>query len=101
MNNALAPRVVSGKLLSPQKTPVEAMADLRTYFDELAKHQEFIAIAWGKHYNTKRIGNPIDARMRSSMVQVSTMVMLVESNLRAIENHLNTVDTRSQEVRHA
>ncbi|MEI7209949.1 hypothetical protein WCT90_15710 [Pectobacterium carotovorum] len=101
MNNALTPRVVSGKLLSPQKTPVEAVADLRTYFDELAKHQEFIAMAWCKHYGTKRLGNPIDSRMRSSMVQVSTMVMLVESNLRAIENHLNTVSTRLQEVRHA
>lgn len=101
MNNALAPRVVGGKLLSPEKTPVEAMADLRTYFDELAKHQEFIAMAWGKHYDTKRIGNPIDSRMHSSMVQVSTMVMLVENNLRIIENHLNTLNIRSQGVSHA
>ncbi|MEH6371738.1 hypothetical protein [Pectobacterium carotovorum] len=101
MNNALAPRVVSGKLLSPQKTPAEAVTDLRTYFDELAKHLEFIAMAWCKHYGTKHLGNPIDSRMRSSMVQVSTMVMLVENNLRAIENHLNTVDARSQEVRYA
>ncbi|RUR91057.1 hypothetical protein [Pectobacterium polaris] len=105
MDNELASRVVSGKLLSPKKTPVEAMADLRSYFDELAKHQEFIAMAWGKQYDTRRdlewVRNPVNARMRSAMTQVSVMVMLLEDNLQVIERHLKPTPSASKEVRHA
>ncbi|MFJ5387326.1 hypothetical protein [Pectobacterium sp. CHL-2024] len=105
MDNELAPRVASGKLLSPEKTPVEAMSDLRSYFDELAKHQEFIAMAWSKQYDTRRdlewIRDPVNARMRSAMTQVSVMVMLVEDNLKVIERHLKPTPSTSKEMRHA
>ncbi|PWC12949.1 hypothetical protein [Brenneria corticis] len=104
MVNPIAPHVVSGKLLSPEKTPIEALTALRTYFDELAKHQEFIAMAWGKHYDTcidsEWIRDPINARMRSAMCQVTVMVTLVEDELQAIERQINTEKPTSREVRH-
>ncbi|MEQ9903127.1 hypothetical protein [Pectobacterium aroidearum] len=105
MVNPIAPHVVSGKLLSPEKTPEEALTTLRTYFDELAKHQEFIAVAWCKQYDTRRdlewIRDPVNAAMRSSMTQVCTMVSLVEDNLQVIERHLKPISPTSTEVRHA
>ncbi|MDE8753860.1 hypothetical protein PZA22_04965 [Pectobacterium polaris] len=105
MVNPIAPHVVSGKLLSPEKTPEEALTTLRTYFDELAKHQEFIAMAWSKQYDTRRdlewIRDPVNARMRSAMSQVFVMVMLVEDNLQVIESHFKPTPSTSTEVRHA
>lgn len=102
MANAIIPRVVSGKLLSAEKTPVEAIADLRTYFDELVKHQEFIAMAWCKQYDTRRdsewIRNPVNGSMRSSMSQLCIMVALVEENLQVIENHFKPISFTSTEV---
>lgn len=77
---------ISGKLLAAATSPAEALSELRRYFNELAKHQEFIAMAWNQRYKIGlEIRDPMNARMHSAMVQVSTMVCMVENQLKILE----------------
>lgn len=77
---------ISGRLLAADASPAEALSELRRYFNELAKHQEFIAMAWCQRYKVGlEIRDPMNARMQSAMVQVSTMICMVENQLKVLE----------------
>lgn len=105
MVNHIVPRAVSGSLLSPEKTLEEALISLRRCFDELAKHQKFIAMAWDKKYDARQdsewISDPVNAGMRGSVSQAYVMVKMVENNLQLIEHHLKATVATSMEARHA
>jgi len=105
MVNPIVPRTFSGSLLSPEKTPEEALISLRRCFDELAKHQKFIAVAWNKQYDTRQdsewIRDPVNVGMRGSVSQAYVMVKMVENNLQLIERHLKATFATSTEARHA
>ncbi|HEJ9057490.1 TPA: hypothetical protein SML50_001756 [Serratia fonticola] len=77
---------ISGRLLAADASPAEALSELRRYFNELAKHQEFISMAWIQRYKVGlEIRDPMNARMQSAMVQVSTMICMVENQLKVLE----------------
>lgn len=81
-------KAISGHLLPSVASPAEMLIELRKYFDELSKHQEFICTAWDQRY---RIGlevcDPMNGRMRGAMSQVSAMLCMVDDCLRALESH--------------
>jgi protoheme ferro-lyase len=77
---------ISGKLLAAATSPAEALSELRRYFNELAKHQEFIAMAWNQRYKVGlEIRDPMNARMHSAIGQVNAMICMVENQLKALE----------------
>lgn len=77
---------ISGRLLAAEASPAEALSELRRYFNELAKHQEFIAMAWCQRYKVGlEIRDPMNARMNGAMGQVSAMICMVENQLKILE----------------
>lgn len=77
---------ISGRLLAAEASPAEALSELRRYFNELAKHQEFIAMAWCQRYKVGlEIRDPMNARMNGAMGQASAMICMVENQLKILE----------------
>ncbi|KFK94280.1 MULTISPECIES: hypothetical protein [unclassified Serratia (in: enterobacteria)] len=106
--------VISGKLLAADASPAEAIIELRRYFNELAKHQKFIATAWSQRYEVGlEIKDPMNARMHGAMGQVSAMLCMIESQLKTLERanpamqrtelpaERNSLPGEVMEVRHA
>lgn len=81
-------RAISGRLLPSVASPAETLIEMRQYFDELSKHQEFICTAWDQRC---RIGldvcDPMNGRMRGAMSQVSAMLCMVDDCLSVLESH--------------
>ncbi|XPP73231.1 hypothetical protein ACN2AS_24255 [Serratia liquefaciens] len=81
-------KAISGRLLPSATSPAETLIELRKYFDELSKHQEFICTAWNQRYRIGlEISDPMNGRMRGAMSQVSAMLCMVDDCLSALENH--------------
>lgn len=77
---------ISGRLLAADASPAEALSELRQCFNELAKHQEFIAMAWIQRYGVElETIDPMNARMNGAIGQVSAMICMVENQLKILE----------------